>query len=160
MSDVEQHDRFRKHIFNAYYNGKVGSLGIDLNVDGLFDRTETPGSTSEATVLDGVTVSRSIESNTSSRNNFWASKLILSYPVWQGNLSAGGEYSYNHRTDARRAVNTPTTTAPMPTRSRQRQVFPSRPPTPRSTSRQRQPLWSLAAASAWYSPRWVCAMSI
>ncbi len=100
VSDVEQHDRFRKHIFNAYYNGKVGSLGIDLNVDGLFDRTETPGSTSEATVLDGVTVSRSIESNTSSRNNFWASKLILSYPVWQGNLSAGGEYSYNHRTDA------------------------------------------------------------
>lgn len=99
-SDVEQHDRFRKHIFNAYYNGKLGSLGIDLNVDGLFDRTETPGSTSEATVLDGVTVSRSIESNTSSRNNFWASKLILSYPVWHGNLSAGGEYSYNHRTDA------------------------------------------------------------
>ena len=100
VSDVEQHDRFRKHIFNAYYSGKVGSLGIDLNVDGLFDRTETPGSTSEATVLDGVTVSRSIESNTSSRNNFWASKLVLSYPVWHGNLSAGGEYSYNHRTDA------------------------------------------------------------
>ncbi|MBR2085441.1 MAG: TonB-dependent receptor, partial [Muribaculaceae bacterium] len=100
VSDVEQHDRFRKHIFNAYYNGKVGSLGIDLNVDGLFDRTETPGSTSEVTVLDGVTVSRGIESNTSSRNNFWASKLILSYPVCQGNLSAGGEYSYNHRTDA------------------------------------------------------------
>lgn len=99
-SDVQQQDRFRKHIFNAYYNGKVGSLGIDLNVDGLFDRTETPGSTSEATVLDGVTVSRTIESNTSSRNNFWASKLILSCPVWQGNLSAGGEYSYNHRTDA------------------------------------------------------------
>ena len=100
VSDVEQHDRFSKHIFNAYYNGKVGSLGIDLNVDGLFDRTETPGSTNETTVLDGVTVSRSIESNTSSRNNFWASKLILSYPVWQGNLSVGGEYSHNHRTDA------------------------------------------------------------
>ena len=100
VSDVEQHDRFRKHIFNAYYNGKVGSLGIDLNVDGLFDRTETPGSTNEATVLDGVTVSRSIESNTSSRNNFWASKLILSYPVWKGNLSVGSEYSYNHRTAA------------------------------------------------------------
>lgn len=99
-SDVQQQDRFRKHIFNAYYNGKVGSLGIDLNVDGLFDRTETPGSTSEATVLDGVTVNRFIESNTKSANNFWASKLILSYPVWHGNLSVGGEYSHNHRTDA------------------------------------------------------------
>ena len=99
-SDVQQQDRFRKHIVNADYNGKVGSLGIDLNVDGLFDRTETPGSTSEVTVLDGVTVNRSIESNTNSANNFWASKLILSYPVWQGNLSVGGEYSHNHRTDA------------------------------------------------------------
>ena len=99
-SDVVQDDSFRKHIFNAYYNGKVGLLGIDLNVDGLFDKTEVPGNTSEVTVLDGVTVNRSIESNTQSANSFWASKLILSYPVWQGNLSVGGEYSYNHRTDA------------------------------------------------------------
>ncbi len=44
--------------------------------------------------------SRLIESNTNSANNFWASKLILSYPVLNGNLSMGGEYSYNHRTDA------------------------------------------------------------
>lgn len=102
VSDVIQNDRFHKHIFNAYYNGRAGQLGIDLNVDGLFDNTETPGSTSEVTNLpqDGVTVNRYIESNTNSRNNFWASKLILSYPVWQGNLSVGGEYSHNHRTDA------------------------------------------------------------
>ena len=39
-------------------------------------------------------------SQTKSSNNFWATKLILSYPVWKGNLSIGGEYSYNHRTDA------------------------------------------------------------
>jgi hypothetical protein len=102
VSDVIQKDRFHKHIFNAYYNGRVGQLGIDLNVDGLFDDTETPGSTSEVTNLpqEGVTINRYIESNTNSRNNFWASKLILSYPVWQGNLSVGGEYSHNHRTDA------------------------------------------------------------
>ena len=43
---------------------------------------------------------RSIESNTVSSNNFWASKLIFGYPVWKGNLSLGGEYTYNHRTDA------------------------------------------------------------
>ena len=102
VSDVEQHDRFSKHIFNAYYNGKVGQLGIDLNVDGLFDRTEVPGCTTEETsiVSEGTSLTRKIESNTNSANNFWASKLILSYPVWKGNLSMGGEYSYNHRTDA------------------------------------------------------------
>ena len=102
VSDVTQSDRFHKHIFNAYYNGKVGLMGIDLNLDGLFDKTVTPGSTAEVTELlqDGTTIHRAIDSNTSSRNNFWASKLVLSYPVWQGNLSLGGEYSYNHRTDA------------------------------------------------------------
>ncbi|MCR4993896.1 MAG: TonB-dependent receptor [Bacteroidales bacterium] len=103
LSDIWQDDRFSKHIFNAYYNGKVGLLGIDLNVDGLFDDTEDNGRTTERmTPADHPEASteRNIESNTNSGNNFWASKLVLTYPVWKGNLSAGGEYSYNHRTDA------------------------------------------------------------
>lgn len=121
ISKIWSDDNFRKHIFNAYYNGKVGKLGIDLNIDGLFDNTETPSKTDETTMvptnipqLGENTVAqnptlqsegsegklRSINSNTKSANNFIASKLILSYPVWKGNFSVGGEYSYNHRTDA------------------------------------------------------------
>ncbi len=102
-SRIWQADRFKKHIFNAYYNGKVGALGIDWNVDGLFDKTTTPGSTAEQTTVFGgedVHITRSIESSTNSGNNFWATKLILSYPVWKGNLAVGGEYSHNRRTDA------------------------------------------------------------
>ena len=99
-SHIWQDDRFKKHIFNAYYNGKLGQLGVDLNVDGLFDDTDTDGETKEVTNTDGVTINRGIESYTHSGNKFWASKLILSYPLWKGNLSAGGEYSYNHRTDS------------------------------------------------------------
>lgn len=100
-SDITQSDRFRKHIFNAYYNGKVGNLSIDLNVDGLFDKTTTPGKTIEQTTdVTGATTTRSIESNTNSGNHFWATKLIFGYPVLKGNLSIGGEYSHNHRTDA------------------------------------------------------------
>ena len=101
QSNIWQDERFTKHIFNAYYNGKVGQLGIDLNIDGLFDDTKTPGSTDEQTTAVGeAPVNRKMESNTNSGNNFWASKLIFSYPVLKGNLSVGGEYSYNHRTDA------------------------------------------------------------
>ncbi len=104
-SKIRQTDNFSKHIFNAYYNGKIGQLGIDLNIDGLFDDTKDEGSTEETmTPTDGSAgqkpTIRSIGSNTTSSNNFWASKLIFSYPVLKGNLSLGGEYSYNHRTDA------------------------------------------------------------
>ncbi len=103
-SRIWQDEKFSKHIFNAYYNGKVGQLGIDLNIDGLFDDTQTPGSTTETTDVQSVAVAqqqtqRTIENNTNSGNNFWASKLIFSYPILKGNLSVGGEYSYNHRTD-------------------------------------------------------------
>ena len=100
-SNIRQSEESRKHIFNAYYNGKVGNLGIDFNVDGLFNKAETPGSTVEmATTAAGETAQRSIESNTKNGNDFWATKLIFSYPVWNGELSLGGEYSHNHRTDA------------------------------------------------------------
>jgi hypothetical protein len=100
-SDIWQDESIKKHIFNAYYNGKVGQLGVDLNIDGLFDDTKTPGRTKETTTAVGAApADRTIESNTNSGNNFWASKLIFSYPALKGNLSVGGEYSYNHRTDA------------------------------------------------------------
>ena len=100
-SYIWQDQSIKKHIFNAYYNGKVGQFGIDLNIDGLFDDTKTPGSTTEqTTAVDAASVDRTIENNTNSGNNFWASKLIFSYPILKGNLSLGGEYSYNHRTDA------------------------------------------------------------
>ena len=100
-SHISGDDNFRKHIFNAYYNGKVGRLGIDWNVDGLFDKTVEHNSTEEMTIdANQVSSSHDVKNNTKSSNNFWATKLILSYPVWKGSLSAGGEYSYNHRTDA------------------------------------------------------------
>ena len=111
-SDIWQDENFRKHIFNAYYNGKVGNLNIDLNVDGLFDNTQKPGKTTELTnaVSNGEST-RTIESNTKSGNNFWASKLVFSYPIWKGNLSVGGEYAHNNRTDAYDFNNTDYNTA-------------------------------------------------
>jgi hypothetical protein len=100
-SNISGDDNFRKHIFNAYYNGKVGQLGIDWNVDGLFDKTVDENSTEETTIdANNVRSTHSVKNATKSSNNFWATKLILSYPLWQGNVSVGGEYSYNHRTDA------------------------------------------------------------
>ena len=100
-SHITGDDSFRKHIFNAYYNGKIGNLSIDWNVDGLFDKTVNESRTEEVTtVVNKVPAHHDVDNITNSSNNFWATKLVLSYPIWKGNLSIGGEYSYNHRTDA------------------------------------------------------------
>ncbi|MBP3756431.1 MAG: hypothetical protein J6I61_04020 [Prevotella sp.] len=48
-SDVTQEEASKKHIFNAYYNGRISKLSIDLNIDGLFDDTQSPGNTKEVT---------------------------------------------------------------------------------------------------------------
>lgn len=100
-SELWQSTTFKKHIFNAYYNGKVGKLGIDFNVDGVFDKTNDPNGTNERTIMaDGSETFHKVDNLTKSKNRFWATKLIFSYPIWQGNLSIGGEYSHNNRTDA------------------------------------------------------------
>lgn len=99
-SNISQHTTFHKHIFNAYYNGKIGKMSIDFNVDGLFDSTDDPNSTEETTTdAEGKRTLRKVDNHTESSNHFWATKLILSYPVWKGNLSVGGEYSHNNRRD-------------------------------------------------------------
>ena len=100
-SDIFRHTSSKKHIFNAYYNGKIGKLGIDLNIDGLFDDTDDPNGTKETTIdKEGNKTVRSVDNLTLSSNNFWATKLIFTYPVLKGNLSVGGEYSHNNRKDA------------------------------------------------------------
>ena len=84
------------HRLNAYYNGTVGRLGIDFNVDFY-----TSGSTSRSHTEETSRMQedRVVNSENRVRNLLAASKLILSYPVFGGELSVGGEYVRTHRTD-------------------------------------------------------------
>lgn len=101
VSDIYQSESFKKHIFNAYYYGKIGNLNIDFNVDGLFDNNKDPNSTKETVVKsDGTTTETTIENLTLSKNNFWATKLNLAHPLFGGNITVGAEYSHNNRTDS------------------------------------------------------------
>lgn len=99
LSDLSGDDGQKKHIFNAYYNGKVGRLSIDWNLDGLFSNLNGWSETTETTSSSEAHPSSISSVNTSNftSNDFWASKLVLSYPVWKGNLSAGAEYTHNDR---------------------------------------------------------------
>lgn len=81
--------RITKVSSNAYYVGKIGKLGIDFNADYYWY-----GNKNRMDVHETVENETSdVRSRRNSRNTMIASKLVLSYPVWQGDLSFGGEYS-------------------------------------------------------------------
>ena len=76
---------------NAYYNGHVDKLGIDLNVDFLTDKTVVNNHINE---LINHTDHHAMEQDNSTFTRLWASKLVLTYPVWKGQLEAGTELSF------------------------------------------------------------------
>ena len=86
---------------NTYYVGKVGKLNIDFNATLLRRETENNLNQYEYSTEFG---NRPITSNTNDRRTMAAGKLILTYPVWKGELSGGSEvtntqsngYNYNH----------------------------------------------------------------
>ena len=80
---------------NAYYNGQVGKLGIDLNLDyygmgsGHWQR-----SLENSTVEDA-----NVKTEAMTASKLYAGKLVLSYPVWQGQLQVGTEETFSRLSD-------------------------------------------------------------
>ena len=82
---------------NLYYNGLVGSkLGIDVNLDyyGTGDSSESVAAESSSMTHDA-----SIHSTADNAGRMYASKAVLSYPVWKGQMQAGTEETFSRRTD-------------------------------------------------------------
>ena len=84
------------HQANFYYNGTVGKLNIDFNTDLLHSGNDDTSVYDEASRLQE---DRVIETRNSVQNRLYASKLVFSYPLFKGNLSAGAEYTYTRRRD-------------------------------------------------------------
>ena len=74
---------------NAFYNGKVGKLNIDLNIDFLTNKKEENGDIQESVNLENNTMT----SDSKTTNQMFADKLVLGYPVWKGMLQVGSEMS-------------------------------------------------------------------
>lgn len=80
-------------LTNTYYNGKVDKLGIDFNFDFMRNGTDTDRENVEQSrVADDFVVSKS-----GTRSRLYATKLVLSYPVWKGELEAGTEMTFVNR---------------------------------------------------------------
>lgn len=86
------------HQVNAYYNGKIKNWSIGLNLDGYWDKSDKASYLDEKTELaDGSDNNRYVSIFNNIENTLYAAKLILSRPVWGGELSFGGEYTYTNR---------------------------------------------------------------
>ena len=86
-TDIREQDKPVWEL-NTYYVGKVGKLGIDLNATLLRRESEDDNSQQEISKEYG---NRTITTLTNEDRKMVAGKLVLTYPVWKGELSAGSE---------------------------------------------------------------------
>lgn len=84
------------HTLNAYYNGRVGKLGIDVNLDYMFSKSRKHQFNDE---VSQERDSRIVTAHSMARSQLLAGKLVLSWPVLGGNLQAGTELSNTRRND-------------------------------------------------------------
>lgn len=80
-------------LTNAYYNGTVGKLGIDFNFDFMSSGTDTDRDNQET----GLTENEVVLSKTGTDSKLYATKLVLSYPIWKGEIEAGTEMTFVNR---------------------------------------------------------------
>lgn len=90
------YDDFDNHQLNAYYNGTIGKLNIDFNTDLLMQDEDGHDTYNEVSTTDE---NRIVNSYNKVNNRMGAGKLVFTYPVWGGSLSAGSEYTYTYRKD-------------------------------------------------------------
>lgn len=83
---------------NVYYVGKVGKLGIDFNTDWFWSKGNNKNNIDEHyQEVNSEIQNQLVSSTTSKYNRLIAYKMVLSYPLFGGDLSVGGEYSFTNR---------------------------------------------------------------
>ena len=82
MDDTPQHE------VNIYYVGKAGKLGIDFNGSWIWKKSTRDQASYESSQQLG---DRDVHTYNVNRNNMLAGKLVLTYPIWKGELSFGSE---------------------------------------------------------------------
>ncbi|MBR0052904.1 MAG: outer membrane beta-barrel protein [Bacteroidales bacterium] len=80
---------------NVYYNGLVGKMGIDLNLDYFRISDNKISNIREDSNIQDATVS----TESGSDSKLYAAKLVLSYPVWMGQLQVGTEETFSRNRD-------------------------------------------------------------
>ena len=84
ISDRPQHEA------NIYYVGMAGKLGIDFNGSWIWKKNVRDQASFEHSLQ---LADRTVTTHNENRNHMLAGKLVLTYPIWKGELSAGTEMS-------------------------------------------------------------------
>lgn len=91
---IENRDYSLGHQLNLYYTGTAGKLGIDVNADYYKSDYDATNNTSEQSQEQD---DRRIAALNQVKNEMCAGKVVFTYPIWKGQLSFGGEYTYSNR---------------------------------------------------------------
>ena len=84
------------HNVNLYYNGTVGKLNIDFNADYLWNKNRELSLSDE---LSEKGDDRNVSTTSVNRNRMFAEKLVVSHPLWLGEISFGEEYTNTRTTN-------------------------------------------------------------
>lgn len=85
-----------RHNINVYYNGTVGKFNFDFNADYLWYKSRE---TSLSDELSEAGDDRTVSTESTNRNRMFAEKLVVSHPLWQGQLRFGEEYTDTRTTN-------------------------------------------------------------
>lgn len=85
-----------RHQLNAYYQGSIKQLHINFNTDLVYGKSYNHQEAKEESQTEG---NRDISSFNHADNRLYAAKLILTHPLWKGELKTGADYTFIRRND-------------------------------------------------------------
>lgn len=85
-----------RHNVNLYYNGTVGKLNIDFNADYIWYKNRDLSLSDE---LSETGDDRNVSTESTNRNRMFAEKLVVSHPLWKGQIMFGEEYTNTRTTN-------------------------------------------------------------
>ncbi len=85
-----------RHYANLYYNGQADKFSIDFNADYLWYKNREISLSDE---LSQTGDDRNVNTESTNHNRMFAEKLVVSHPLWKGQIQVGEEYTNTRTTN-------------------------------------------------------------
>ncbi len=83
-------DDYPRHFVNTYYSGTIGELQVDFNADYMKSSSKKGSNVGESSEnFDD----KDLTTYSKTDRQLFAEKLVLVYPIWQGEIEVGEEYT-------------------------------------------------------------------